>query len=186
MWKEISKFGKKLVDYGLAGAHFGNISVRVGNKILITRSGVMLDELDEKAVIRADLNKPVPSESRASAETLVHQVIYQKTRAQAIIHAHSPFAIVQSMVVKSKLLACEDCESKYFLKGIPIVSGEPGSRELAQKSAQALKNHRGVIVRGHGTFGVGKDLKEAYLTVSSIEQSCKIKYFADLVSSFKR
>ncbi|MDL5504143.1 MAG: class II aldolase/adducin family protein, partial [Candidatus Methanoperedens sp.] len=43
MWKNIAKFGKKLVDSGLVESQFGNISIRNGDKILITRTGVHLD-----------------------------------------------------------------------------------------------------------------------------------------------
>ncbi|HDN65254.1 MAG TPA: fuculose phosphate aldolase, partial [Methanosarcinales archaeon] len=39
MWQEIARFGKKLVEYGLVESHFGNISVRTGDGMLITRSG---------------------------------------------------------------------------------------------------------------------------------------------------
>ena len=114
MWRQISKFGKKLVSYGLAGAHFGNISVRTGNKILITCAGSMLDELDENAIVTVNLNKPTPRSAKASAETKVHLAIYKKTSAAAIIHGHSSFAIVQSMISKNKTLVPQDCESKYL------------------------------------------------------------------------
>lgn len=186
MWQEISKFGKKLVNFGLAGAHFGNISVRIGDKILITRSGSMLDELDEDAIVKVDLNKPTSRVIRASTETIVHRAIYQRTQALAIIHGHSPFAIVQSMINKRKSLTPEDCESKYFLGEIPIITGEPGSDRLAENAAKALKNHKGVIVKGHGTFAIGKNLEEAYTVVSSIEQVCKIKYYTDLYGYFRK
>lgn len=186
MWQEISKFGKKLVNFGLAGAHFGNISVRTGNKILITRSGSMLDELNKNRIVEVDLGSRSPVVKGASVETTVHRTIYEKTSALAVIHAHSPFAIIQSMLNKGNLLIPEDCESKYFLGEIPIITGEPGSDRLAENAAKALKNHKGVIVKGHGTFAIGKNLEEAYAVVSSIEQVCKIKYYTDLYGYFRK
>ena len=186
MWQEISKFGKKLVNYGLAGAHFGNISVRTGNKILITRSGSMLDELNQDAIVEVTLGRMSSLAADASVEMPVHRAIYEKTSALAVIHAHSPFAIVQSMLSKGNLLIPEDCESKYFLQGVPIVTGEPGSDRLAENAAKALKKHKGVIVKGHGTFAIGKNLEEAYAVVSSIEQVCKIKYYTDLYGYFRK
>jgi len=186
MWQEISKFGKKLVNFGLAGAHFGNISVRTGDKILITRSGSMLDELNENEVVEVNLDSASPMVSGASVETTVHRAIYQKTPALAVIHAHSTFAIVQSMLSKSNLLIPEDCESKYFLGEIPIIAGEPGSDKLAENAAKALRNHKGVIVKGHGTFAIGKNLGEAYAVASSIEQVCRIKYYTDFYGYFRK
>ena len=55
MWREISKFGRKVVEYGLTGSHFGNISVRAGDSIIITRSGSMLDEINENMVVECHL-----------------------------------------------------------------------------------------------------------------------------------
>lgn len=190
MWQEISKIGKKLVRNGLTSAHFGNISICRKNKILITATGNLLDELDKRSIVEVDLKKTPPAS--ASAETIVHQRIYQTLSedrdlrpVSAIIHTHSPFAVILSIVSQEEMLILEDCESKYFLKEIPIVSGEPGTEKLANKCAEALKNRRAVIVRGHGTFAVGKNLTEAYLIISSLEQACKIKYFTDLYSFTK-
>ena len=39
----------------------------------------------------------------------------------------------------------------------------------------------GAIVRGHGTFAVGKSLEEAYVATTRIEHSCKIRYYLDLM-----
>jgi L-fuculose-phosphate aldolase len=58
MWQDIAKFGKKLVERGLVESHFGNISVRIGNKMLITRSGVPLDEMTGKSAVEVDIDEP--------------------------------------------------------------------------------------------------------------------------------
>jgi len=181
MWREISKFGKKMVECGLTHSHFGNISVRIGNKLIITRSGSMLDEIDENMVVEVDLDKPSSFDTLASSETIVHRQIYKETSGLAIIHAHSPFAIVQSMISNSDLLVPTDCESKYFLHEIPIISGGVGSKELAQNAANALKDHKGAIIKEHGSIAIGKIVEEAFVTICSIEHACRVKYFADLI-----
>lgn len=181
MWREISKFGKKMVQCGLTHSHFGNISVRVGNKLIITKSGTMLDEIDENMVVELDLDKPGSLDTIASIETIVHKNIYKETSALAIIHAHSPFAIVQSMISSTSLLIPTDCESKYLLHEIPIITGGVGSEELARNAAIALKNHKGAIIKEHGPIAMGKIVEEAFVTICSIEHVCKVKYFADLL-----
>ena len=47
-WQEIARFGKKLVISGLTSSRFGNISLLEGDKIFITCTGSMLDELEER------------------------------------------------------------------------------------------------------------------------------------------
>ena len=41
--------------------------------------------------------------------------------------------------------------------------------------------HLNEIVQGHGTFAVGGILEEAHVATARIEQSCKIRYYLDLM-----
>jgi len=180
MWREIAKFGKKLIDAGLADSHFGNISLRAGDRLLITRSGTMLDELDENSIVEVDVKQPTSFDIIASTETNVHRAIYQKTSALAIIHVHSPFAVALSMITEEDVIAPADSESLYILHEIPLIKGGAGSRELADAASKALADHRGAIIRGHGSIAAGKIMEEVYVYICSIEHACKVKYFADL------
>jgi L-fuculose-phosphate aldolase len=180
MWREIAKYGKILVERGLVSGHFGNISTRAGNKILITRTGVKLDELDENSIVEVEIEKPTSYDLIASTETIVHREIYKQTSALAIIHAHSPYAVIESLLLRKKYLDPVDTEGQYFLHRIPIVSGAMGSKELAKNLGLALKEYKGVIVKGHGTFAIGKTLEEAFVFTSMMEHSSMLKYYCDL------
>jgi len=180
MWQEISRFGKKLVAAGLVESHFGNISLKRGNKMLITRSGIALDEINEKSVVEIDLDTPSSLDTIASSETIVHRAIYKNTSALAIIHAHAPYAVIQSFIEETDSLKPIDSEGQYFLHEIPIVHGGAGTPELAENTAKALREHKGVIVYSHGTFAAGKILEEAFVTTTQIEHSSKIKYYVEL------
>jgi L-fuculose-phosphate aldolase len=179
MWKEIAKFGKKLVDGGYLSSHFGNISVRVGDSITVTRSGCMLDEITEASVVTVDLHKPSSLDLIASSETIVHREIYKRTSALAIIHAHCPFAVIESLLHDTSIEPY-DSEGRFFFHEIPIVTGNIGTKELAENAARSLEKHKGCIVKAHGTFAVGKILEEAYVHTTMMEHSAKIKYFCDL------
>lgn len=177
MWHELAHFGKKLVAAGLADSHFGNMSLRAGNKIIITRSGSMLDELDEHQVVEVDLAKPTSFDLIASSETIVHRAIYQQTSALAVIHCHSPFAVIMSMLTKEDKIVPTDSESLYFLHEIPLITGAIGSPELAENAAAALADHKACIIRGHGTIAVGKIVEDAFVSACSVEHSCKVMYY---------
>lgn len=169
-----------MVEYGLTGSHFGNISVRVGDRILITRSGSMLDEINENMVVECQLYQEDCFDTIASSEIVIHRRVYQETSALAIVHAHSPFAVVLSLLTEDDHLTPTDTESKYFLHRIPLVSGGVGSTELARNLAEALSTHKAAIARGHGTFAAGKILEEAYVHTCSIEHACKVQYYCQL------
>jgi L-fuculose-phosphate aldolase len=180
MWQDMSRSGKKLVEHELVESQFGNISIRKGDKMLITKSGVLLDEINENSIVEIDIDKPTSLDNIASSETMVHRTIYKNTPALAIIHAHPLFAVIESMLVEKETIVPINIEGEYFLHEIPVVNGATGSPGLANNIFQALNGHKGVIVFGHGTFATGKTLDEAYFITSLIEQSCKMKYYFDI------
>ena len=180
MWKDIAKIGKKLVDNGLVESQFGNISSRNGDQMFITKTGIPLDEIKKNSVVKLDIGKPSSLDPIASSETLVHRTIYKNTPAHAIIHAHPFFSVIESMLVENEPIVPINIEGEYFLHEIPVVKGASGSQELADRTAQALGNHKVAIVFGHGSFAIGKTLDEAYFVTALVEQSCKMKYYFDL------
>jgi L-fuculose-phosphate aldolase len=179
MWQEVSKFGKMLVDHGLVESHFGNISIRSGSRMLITRTGSALDGIDENSVVEVDIDKPSRLDAIASSESIVHRAIYKNTHALAVIHAHPTFAVIESLLAEN-MIAPLDIEGQHFLHDIPVVRGDSGTDELAKNTAEALKDRKGIIVFSHGTFGTGMNLEEAYVVTTLIEHSCKLRYYYEL------
>jgi L-fuculose-phosphate aldolase len=183
MWREISRIGKKLVENGLVESHFGNISVRVGSRMIITRSGAALDEINEGSVVEVALDGASPLDIIASSEAIVHRAIYKKSPALAIVHAHCPFAVTQSLLAEGNLIEPVDSEGQYFLGNVPIVKGGIGSDDLATNLSSTLSSSKIAIVYSHGTFATGKILAEAYVLTTQVEHSCKIKYWYDLAKN---
>jgi L-fuculose-phosphate aldolase len=181
MWQEISRIGRKLVHSGLVESHFGNISVRMGDKMLITRSGSSLDELTSEKIVEVDVHGACALDVIASSETVVHRAIYNNTSAFAIVHAHCPYAVTMSLLQGDGCITPLDSEGKYFLGDIPIVQGGIGSGELAGNLVEALSVYKAAIVHGHGTFAIGRVLDEAYVLTTQVEHSCRIKYLHDLM-----
>ncbi len=172
--EEISKFGRKLVASGLTYAHFGNISLISDENILITSTGSMLDEIGEGQVIEVTLEGPCPQDALASCETVVHRAIYEKTKAGAVIHTHSPYAVATSILEEGPFEPM-DGEGARFLGAVSIVGGDMGSQRLAKSVSNALKEGRACIVRGHGVFAVGATLEEAYIVACMVEHSAMIR-----------
>ncbi|MDI9616655.1 MAG: aldolase [Methanothrix sp.] len=174
IWIEIARFGKKLVEQGLTGSRFGNISVLTEDGIAITRTGSMLDEIDEEMVVLVERDRGCADDSIASCETPVHRAIYRRTDARAVIHTHSPYAVALSLL--EDVVVPIDSEGIAFLGEMPVVDGPFGSEKLASAVSEALMNHRACISRGHGVFARGDDLRDAYITASMAEHSSKIRY----------
>ncbi len=172
--EEISKFGRKLVASGLTYAHFGNISLLSNEKILVTSTGSMLDEIGHDQVIEVTREGPCPEDALASCETVVHRAIYEKTKAGAVIHTHSPYAVATSILEEGPFDPM-DGEGVRFLGSVPIVEGEMGSLNLAKNASNALLGSKACIVRGHGVFAIGASLEEAYIVACMVEHSAMIR-----------
>jgi L-fuculose-phosphate aldolase len=155
------------------------MSVRQGDRILITRRGSMLAQLEERDVIDIGLEENDANVTLASTEIVVHRAIYQATSALAIVHTHPPYAIAQSLV-KDEIVPV-DSEGSYLLHKVPVVAAQltAGSTEVAELLPQWLKEYDLVMLRGHGPFAIGHLLEEAYQLTSVLEMACRILTVAE-------
>ena len=174
-WQEISRFGRKVVSAGLTSSRFGNISIAIGDKIHITCTGSMLEELDERQVVQVDLGGTCEMDRIASSETCVHRAVYRATANKAIIHTHSPYAVAQSLLEPSEVVPL-DSEGLIFLGAMPVVQGHFGTDELAVAVSAALQSHKACIARGHGVFAAGNSLNDAYTAACMAEHSSQVRY----------
>jgi L-fuculose-phosphate aldolase len=183
--EDLMRYGKKMVERDLVSAHAGNISKRIGNTILISMHGSMLDELEGK-IVQVPLDPPSSLDQLASSELPMHRAIYRQTEAMAVFHGHGRFSIIASLATQATQLTPEDSESAYYLPVIPIIEGASGSEELGYAAAVALKDHRGALIRGHGVVTKGASIEEAYAGLAVIEQACHIRYHLALARAVTR
>ncbi len=182
MLEQFSRFGRELFLQGVNSSHSGNMSVRAGDRIFITRRGSMLANLREGDIIETGLREDDSHITLASTEIKIHRAIYLQTSALAIVHAHPPFAIALSM--DSDEIVPLDTEGVYYFKTIQVIGAglTVGSDEVAEKLPPLLQNYKAAMLRGHGSFAVGQMLEEAFQWTSSLEASCKTLYLHRLLS----
>jgi L-fuculose-phosphate aldolase len=178
MLDQFQRFGKDLFYRGLTSSHGGNMSVRMGDRIIITRTGAMLAHLTGQDLIEIGLDEDDSNIMLASSELVVHRAIYQNTSALAIVHVHPPYAVAQSLCVQDAIIPI-DSEGSYLFRKVPVVQTEStvGSKEVANVAARMLREYKIFLLRGHGCFSIGPVLEEAYQWCSSLEESCKIYYY---------
>jgi L-fuculose-phosphate aldolase len=181
MIEEFQCIGRDLFLSGLVSSHGGNISMRLGDRILITRRGSMLGQLSQRDLIETGLYQDDSGIALASTELVVHRAIYRTTSALAIIHAHPHVAIALSLL-EDEIIPL-DTEGSYLLHKVPVVAAEftSGSAELAEIIPQALKNYKIVMLRGHGCFSTGQMLEEAYQWISVLEEASQIIFYSRIL-----
>lgn len=152
------------------------MSVRLGDRILITRRGSMLGRLRPEDMVETGLYVDDSGIALASSEIIVHRAIYRKTSAQAILHTHPPHGIALSLELDE--IVPVDSEGSYLLHRVPVVAAEKtiGSEEMAEVLSEALRRYKLCMLRGHGLFATGSLLEEAYQWSTAFEASARILY----------
>lgn len=168
--------GHDLFTRGLVSSHVGNLSIRLRDRIIITRRSSMLNCLHEYDLIETGVSRNNRLTPLASANLDVHRAIYRETQAQAIVHAHPPHAIALSLT-ETEIMP-STAEGLSVVGTVPVVGWqmEVKSGELADIIAQALKQQRIIMVQGQGSFAIGQLLEEAYNFTTMLEESCQILY----------
>lgn len=177
--EEFKKIGSILFQARLENSHSGNMSVRVGNRILITRRGSMLGFLKDDDIVETGLDEDDFGIALASTEVGIHRAILKNTSALAVIHTHPIYAVALSY--KYDELIPIDVEGSYFLRKIPVIEFKyaTGSSEMEEKLPEFLKKYPTVIVRAHGAFSIGKTLEEALYYAHITENIAEIIYLVE-------
>jgi len=166
--------GYDLFAKGVVSSHSGNLSIRLGDRMIITRRGSKLGYLQESDLIDTGINKNDRSTPLASVELPVHRAIYQQTPALAIVHAHPPHAVALSLTETE--IVPDDAEGLCVAGRIPVLGWhtevKPGG--LADVIAQTLKQCHIIMVHGHGSFAIGQLLDEAHRYTTMLEESCRV------------
>jgi L-fuculose-phosphate aldolase len=165
---QLVTYSARLLDDGLAVGSAGNMSVRVGDVVAITPSGIGYADMRpaDVCLVTPAGNEFTDAAGRTnqetpSTETPMHLAIYAATGAQAVVHTHSPEVIALS-ASRDELPAIH-----YQITGLggpvrvaPYVRF--GSDGLAAAAVQALDGRQAVILRNHGAVTYGRDLAQAY------------------------
>lgn len=184
MYEDFIKYGKILFEQGINNSHSGNMSVRKGDSIYITRHGARLGDLTFKDIVKTNLYDPSRDEG-ASCEINVHRSIYLAIpENNAVVHAHPPHAIVLSL--HQEKISPIDMEGAFYMPEVPVLTKceiTISSDCVAENLPKLLGVYKIAVVRGHGAFAVGKDIEEAAGRISVLESASRIIYLNKLLSA---
>jgi L-fuculose-phosphate aldolase len=161
--ESLVEFGRRMASDRLVVGSAGNISMRFGDTILMTPSGVNYEDITAASISVLDTDgSRLEGTGRRSSEWPMHRQVYELTDAGAIVHTHSPFVTAISTV-------CDEIPAVHYSVlrlGGPNVRVAPyttfGSDGLAQLAAEALADRTGALLQNHGAIVYGATLAEAY------------------------
>ncbi|MGQ9571760.1 MAG: class II aldolase/adducin family protein [Dehalococcoidia bacterium] len=166
--EEFQQVGRDLYAAGLVSSHGGNLSVRQGDGLIITSHGSRLGHLEESDLV--EVMPGLAATAEPSMDLALHQAIYAAvSEAEAIVHAHPRHAIALSLLAKE--IRPQDLEGEYYLGLVPVV---PRGEDVAHALADALRQHKIVVVAGHGSYARGESLWQALQWTSVLEESTEV------------
>lgn len=171
--------GRRLHARGLINGGEGNLSCRVGDRLLCTPSGVNKGFLRPESLVVTDLRGKPVGEGRPSSEVLLHVACYEERPAcVAVVHAHPPHAVALTLA-NEPLIACMP-EAVTALGEIPTVPyATPGTNRVADAARPYLRDADCVLLERHGALCMGfRDLFEACDAMEMVEGVARIQLLA--------
>lgn len=185
----VCDYARRMLDDGLVVGTSGNISVREGDLVAVTPTGVDYESLrpEDIPVLRLD-GSPVAGDLKPTSEMPMHLAVYNRAAdpdgadITAVVHTHSTHAVAVSTLVD------EVPAVHYMVAAIGAsVRVAPyatyGTRELAENMLTALDGRRGCLLGNHGTVTYGTGLAAAYSRAQQLEWVCQVWLAARSVGS---
>jgi L-fuculose-phosphate aldolase len=183
--KLICEVGAMLFQRNLTDLAGGNISMRVGDFVLMTPSlagARKFWQLNPDDLICFDLKgNVVEGSGKVSREVTAHLLLLNNLYpgGKAVIHAH-PRNVLVFCATQTPIPPVLECTMKYGeIKVVEYANGGVQSKQLAENVLSGLrgkeelieKSAAAVIAPWHGIFTVGKDLYSALDTIERIEEN---------------
>jgi L-fuculose-phosphate aldolase len=164
-----------LVEAGLVQGTSGNVSVRAGERMLITPSGVPYERMEPEDVVAVELAGD-GSSFRArggnvpSSEWRFHfDILRSRPEVGAVVHTHSPYATAFA-ICRKELVA-----THYMIAaaGGPTIRVADyatfGTQELSNAALAALEGRWACLLANHGVIAMGPTLERALWLAQEVE-----------------
>jgi L-fuculose-phosphate aldolase len=171
---------RAVANGGLVVGTAGNLSMRTGERVLITPRGAHLEAVDPRTCVEIALaDGAVADETQAqpSSESALHCAIYAATGAGAIVHTHSHYATVLSTLI-SELPAIH--YAIHALGGpVRVARYETfGTDALAAAVTEAMEGRCAALMANHGAIVAGHDVQHAVGLAVTLEWLASVHYHA--------
>ncbi|HEY2659630.1 MAG TPA: class II aldolase/adducin family protein [Caulobacteraceae bacterium] len=161
---------------GLNRGTSGNVSVRMGDGLLVTPSGVTPEALTAASIVFVDAEGNSPAGSfRPSSEWRMHAGLYaRRPDFSAVVHCHARHATI---------LACagKPIPPLHYMVGISGKSSVPlapyrtfGTLELANVVADAMDGGSACLMANHGLIAASRKLDRALTIAEEMEEQAAV------------
>ena len=173
--QEIRFWGAQLHQHRINYGRSGNISKRVGDKILMTAHESYLGFLDENDILVIDEKGTIIEGAKEpTAEKPLHLFIYEQfPQKHVVIHAHPPYT-VHYFHQHGSLMPATFEEQVYLGRVSAITQKTPTITDL-ESIHQALETNDIIVIKDHGVVSSGSDFKYAFSLIELLEINARLR-----------
>ncbi|GIG26700.1 class II aldolase/adducin family protein [Cellulomonas denverensis] len=178
---------RHLADRGLSPGGSGNLSLRVGDWLLVTPTGSSLSRVrpEELALVPVEAGAPSPASAPVpSKEVPLHRaVLAARPTATAVVHLHSPAAVAASCLDPARLpqetatgpLPAITPYQVMRLGELPVAPfALPGSDDLAESVRSLATTAPALLLANHGSVVAGTSLAAAVDLAEELEAAAQV------------
>jgi L-fuculose-phosphate aldolase len=164
---------RRLDRQGLNRGSTGNLSLRWGQGMLITPTGMGADDLTADDLVWLGVDGQLRGRWKPSSEWHFHQALYQaRPELHAVVHTHATHATA---------LACLRRELPAFHYMVAVAGGDSvrcapyhlfGTEALSAAVTEAMCDRKACLLATHGLVSAGATLQEAMKITIEIESLC--------------
>ncbi|MFD1719577.1 class II aldolase/adducin family protein [Georgenia deserti] len=172
--------GRAVVAAGLSPGSSGNISVRTGDRMLMSPTGARLDELRVDSLAIVDMAGEHIGGPRPSKEKWLHRAMYARTpEARGVVHVHSRHAVAASCLPAWHSCSALPPLTPYFVMRVgqtPLLPyappGDPGQAEELETLDIPC---RAVLLQNHGSVVAGTNIASAVDAAVELEEAAWLR-----------
>ncbi len=158
---------------------WGNVSIRVGESILLTPSRVEYSIMKPDDIVVIDMaGNKLKGDRNPTSEKEIHRQIYNlRNDVFAIIHAHTVYAMAVSTLEIDEVPCIVEEMSQLLGGSIPLTREYVRAEEhslLGIEASKCIQNRMSLILRNHGSVACGNSLSEATLVTQVQEKACML------------
>lgn len=175
---------REVAARGLTHGSTGNISLRVGDDVLVTPTGSALATVrpEDLALVRLDGRPADDAGPRPSKEAFLHLAML-RARADrgedAVVHTHSTHAAAVSCLTDLDPADAVPSLTAYAAMRVGVVPllpyHAPGDERLGSHVSAAAREHHAVLLSNHGPVASGRGLGQALEVAEEIEETARIQ-----------
>jgi|CXWL01.1.fsa_nt_gi L-fuculose-phosphate aldolase len=166
---------RRLDALGMNRGSTGNLSLRLGDGMLITPTGMGADDLRPQDLVWLGWDGTLSGDWQPSSEWHFHQAIYRaRPDLNAVVHTHS---------VHAAALAClrRDLPAFHYMVAVAGADHVPcvpyhlfGTEALSHAVASAMAGVDACLLANHGLVAAGATLARAMMVLGEIESLCEV------------